>query len=120
MRYLLILALMLLLLAPEAHAENDPVEAAKALALTELRDPGSARFATAAVLPGARNARGEPVKAVCGSISARNGFGGMSADSAFVVDLSDGTAYLTDPTIARTPYKAQVGGFVYNHLCLGH
>lgn len=121
--FLLILTVIMIAVAAvaasEAHAQSDPVQVAEAQVIQELRDPGSARIATAGFLHGARNARGEPVDVVCGRLSAVNGFGGRSADSAFVVDLTHGSAYLTDPSIAANPYKAKIGGLVFTHLCLG-
>ena len=112
----LLLACVSVLCLP-ATAWAGSIKTAEQIVMHELREPASARFLDARFIH-TWNTRGEPVDAVCGSISAKNGQGGMSAASHFVYMVGHDDAYLTDPSIALTPYKAQLGQLAFAHLCL--
>jgi hypothetical protein len=73
---------------PQPGALSDATTAdARRAVLAGLRDPESARFANVAV-----NGRG----IVCGTINARNGFGGYTGAAGFYYDPSDRRAVIAD------------------------
>ena len=77
-----------------------------------LRDPESARFGRMDAY-GDRMINGRPVTAVCGSVNARNGFGGYGGPKDFVVVQETMTAIMEgipdNTTFAKT----------WNALCAG-
>lgn len=74
-----VLPLLLAISAPVAAQAPKPpaVAAAEAAVRASLKDPESARFAEMRALT-RPNARGEPTEVVCGTINAKNGFGGYT------------------------------------------
>jgi len=71
--------------SPEKTAgELFPSEVAKMVVLRRLRDPGSAEFGRVNVY-GDRKLKGKAVRVACGSVNAKNGFGGYTGFTDFLV-----------------------------------
>ena len=64
---------------------DDKIAEAKVAVIERLRDPSSAIFGRVGVRI-AENFRGKTVSVVCGSVNARNGFGGMTGQVPFAVE----------------------------------
>ena len=82
---------------PEPTKEEQTIEEAKASVRAKLRDPESALFENVRLSPK------DPLElTVCGTVNAKNGFGGYVGRKPFVVIY--GSAYIdTDPPPALLP-----------------
>lgn len=78
----------------------------------KLRDPESAQFGRMSV-HGDRKWAGSPVTVVCGSVNARNGFGGYVGSKDFV--------YIKERNVAEIDSTSDNSSFVktWNDLCAG-
>jgi len=97
---------------------NSIIEQAEQAVRQQLREPDSARFLSAE-FKHSKNAKGEPTDVVCGTLSAKNGFGGMSAASGFVYIVKNPMTLLTDPSIALDASMAEAVQMdsVYSNFC---
>jgi hypothetical protein len=77
--------------AAKPPADDPLIAAAKAAVRKQLRDPGSARFEDVKI----KTVSGK--RAVCGSINAKNGAGGMTGSNYFVFDGKIATVLVTGP-----------------------
>lgn len=121
MRISVIIAAMLSVLLPligsTQTANPKYIEAAKKHVPEALRDPASVRFLSTEVKV-APNAKGEPTTVVCGKLSARNGFGGMSAAAPFVYLVELKSTYIADESIT-VDGNASIASMAYARFCLG-
>ena len=72
----------------QAESAQTIVDQARAAVLSSLRDPNSAEF---------RNVYANAKNIVCGTVNAKNAFGGYAGFSAFWYDPKTGEAFLYDP-----------------------
>jgi len=82
----------------------------------QLRDPSSVRILSAE-LRHAIDAADQPQDVVCGTLNARNSFGGMSAAAHFVYFLRDKEAYVLDKSIVLEPFSVEIGWMAFPRFC---
>lgn len=91
--------------ARRINSENiSQVTATKRQVRQLLRDPSSVRFGEVRVVRDGDGVTGAII-GVCGVYNARNGYGGMSGDQMFIVDLTNHTADLEGVTEAQVKAK---------------
>jgi hypothetical protein len=97
----------------KSKPNSDPViEKAKAAILAKLKDPGSAQFGPIqrAMRP---NMRGEPTDTICGTVNAKNSYGGYIGAMPFVYFVASGTLSMVDAV--QTP--GDVSAIVWRNMC---
>lgn len=100
-----------------ATGKTDPtLAAARAAVARKLKDPGSATF-DQLVRKTAPNTRGEPTDVLCGTVNAKNSYGGFTGAKPFVYLLKIGDAYIVENNGDDT--DAFVATAIYKRFCLG-
>jgi hypothetical protein len=89
-----------------------PAELAQMVVLKQLRDPSSAVFGKTSVY-GDRKLKGQSVVVACGSVNAKNGFGGYTGSQKFLV-LKEGYKVFFDNAEDNSVFSA-----LWNGLCAG-
>lgn len=87
MRVVFVLAVAGLAALPACTEAGRKIAAAEEAVRGALKDPGSAIFSGVTL-----GRFGSGVEGVCGTVNARNGFGGMSGPKPFAVSLDQGEA----------------------------
>lgn len=114
MRLTFLVLLMLTLFVSPLLAQSREITAAEKQVRQQLREPSTARFLGMS-LRTVPNMRGETVQVVCGKVSARTGFGGMSGAIPFVYLVASRNAYLAAPGI--TLEHSDLDPVVYGNFC---
>jgi hypothetical protein len=78
--------LLVALLAACGQPDDDAKAVAEKAVTARLKDPDSARFSGLRVVSGEPDAKGYRHVFVCGSVNAKNSFGGYGGDARFVVE----------------------------------
>ena len=100
-----------------ATGKSDPtLAAARAAVARKLKDPGSATF-DQLVLKTAPNTRGEPMEVVCGTVNAKNSYGGFTGAKPFVYILKVGEVQIVDNNASDG--DAFIATAIYKRFCLG-
>jgi hypothetical protein len=84
----------------------------------ELKDPDSAKFSNLSALT-SPNVHGEPTAVICGSVNARNSYGGYAGATPFVYFVDEDKAYITGHSSAGAGVMAELAGAMYRRFCLG-
>lgn len=103
MKRLLLLAVLLVPLASApALAQSDAarIATAKARVKAQLKDPNSARFASVRVNP--------RTKMVCGTVNARNSFGGYTGPKPFIYAPSENEVIIPPDEFYASPAASDV------------
>ena len=107
LNFVLAAALGLALAEPAIADQAADVAAARAGVARALKDPASARFAGVKAKPGA----------VCGTVNARNGFGGYTGPTLFVYVTASREAFILDPAGTSGPNWAARAIAAYQGHC---
>jgi hypothetical protein len=100
---------------PAIPKESSPDPAlARAIAAVngKLTDPQSARYGDMVRKVGP-NVNGKPAEVVCGSVTAKDSFGGIGAKRPFVYFIGDGATFVVE----ATPHPEDVAQIIYRRFC---
>src|SRR5271166_3159435 len=78
----------------------------------KLTDPQSARYGDMVRKVGP-NMNGKPAEVVCGSVTAKDSFGGIGAKRPFVYFIGDGATFVVE----ATPHPEDVAQIIYRRFC---
>jgi hypothetical protein len=78
----------------------------------KLTDPQSARYGDMVRKVGP-NVNGKPAEVVCGSVTAKDSFGGTGAKRPFVYFIGDGATFVVE----ATPHSEDVAQIIYRRFC---
>jgi hypothetical protein len=78
----------------------------------KLTDPQSARYGDMVRKVGP-NVNGKPAEVVCGSVTAKDSFGGIGAKRPFVYFIGDGATFVVE----ATPHPEDVAQIIYRRFC---
>lgn len=90
---------------------------AKAAVLLKLKDPNSAKFGilTAMTSP---NAHGEPTDVICGTVNAKNSYGGYAGATPFVYFVQSGDVKIKNEMSSNSDVMAMLADNIYRQFCL--
>jgi hypothetical protein len=100
---------------PVIPKESSPSPAfARAIAAVngKLTDPQSARYGDMVRRVGP-NVKGKPAEVVCGSVTAKDSFGGNGGKRPFVYFIADGATFLVE----ANPQPEDVAQIIYGRFC---
>ena len=78
----------------------------------KLKDPQSARYGDIVRKVGP-NVNGKPAEVVCGSVTAKDSFGGNGGKRPFVYFIADGATFVVE----ATPHPEDVAQIIYRRFC---
>jgi hypothetical protein len=78
----------------------------------KLTDPQSARYGDIVRKVGP-NVNGRPAEVVCGSVTAKDSFGGNGGKRPFVYFIADGATFVVE----ATPHPEDVAQIIYRRFC---
>jgi hypothetical protein len=95
------------------ESSPDPVLARAIAAVNgKLTDPQSARYGDTVRKVGP-NVNGKPAEVVCGSVTAKDSFGGNRGKRPFVYFIADGATFVVE----ATPHPEDVAQIIYRRFC---
>lgn len=98
----------------KTQAGGGTVARAQAAIRQKLKDPDSAKFGKT-IVKTVPNAAGKPTTVVCGTVNAKNAFGGYVGERPFMVFAADNEVHLVAPD-ASLPELAAI---LFNKYCIG-
>jgi hypothetical protein len=97
---------------PKESSPDPAFASATAAVNAKLKDPQSARYGEMIRKVGA-NVNGKPAEVVCGTVNAKNSFGGYGGNRPFVYFIADGATFLVD----ANPQPEDVAQIIYGRFC---